>query len=116
MEALESLLTAYQGTLLFVSHDREFVEKVATRHIRIENKRISTFEGTMEEYEKALKQKEEGREAEERQMRITALEMRLAAIAARMSAPKKGDSPEKLNEEYLEIANLIREEKQKEIR
>lgn len=113
MEALESLLTAYQGTLLFVSHDREFVEKVATRQIRIENKRITTFEGTMEEYENALKQKEAGREAEERQMRITSLEMRLAAIAARMSAPKKGDNPEKLNEEYLEIANLIREEKKR---
>ncbi len=113
MEALETLLTAYSGTLLFVSHDRKFVEKVATRLIRIENKRISTFEGTMEEYEKAILLKEQGREAEERKMYITSLEMRLAAVAARMAKPVKGDSPEKLNDEYMQIANLIREEKRK---
>ncbi|MBQ4156764.1 MAG: ABC-F type ribosomal protection protein [Clostridia bacterium] len=115
MEALESLLSAYSGTLLFVSHDREFVEKIATRLLRIENKRISSFEGTPSMYEEMLIKKAQGREAEERKMRITSLEMRLAAIAARMAKPMKGDNPEKLNEEYESVVNLIREEKQNQL-
>ena len=114
LEALESLLTDYSGTLLFVSHDREFINKVATRMIRIENKRVTSFEGTIEEYERTLVQKEQGRAVEERKMYITSLEMRLAAIAARMAKPQKGDKPEALNEEYEKVADLIREEKRKE--
>ncbi len=114
LEALESLLLDYSGTLLFVSHDREFIEKVATRLIRIENKRITTFEGTIAECERAARQKEQGRAAEERKMYITSLEMRLAAIAARMAKPQKGDKPEALNEEYEKMVILIREEKRKE--
>ena len=43
---------------------------------------------------------------------ISSLEMRLAALAARMSAPKKGDRPESLREEYdrtvQELAELKR--------
>ncbi|MBQ6715247.1 MAG: ABC-F type ribosomal protection protein, partial [Clostridia bacterium] len=114
LEALESLLTDYSGTLLFVSHDREFINKVATRMIRIENKRVTSFEGTIEEYERTLVQKEQGRAVEERKMYITSLEMRLAAIAARMAKPQKGDKPEALNEEYEKVVDLIREEKRKE--
>ena len=111
MEALEDLLSGYQGTLLFVSHDREFVKKVATRLIFIKDKRISTFDGTIEEYQAAQEAAGRGKEEEDRKMRITSLEMRLAAIAARMSRPQKGDNPEKLNEEYEEVVNLIRAEK-----
>ncbi|MBE5792450.1 MAG: ABC-F type ribosomal protection protein [Clostridiales bacterium] len=114
LEALESLLSGYSGTLLFVSHDREFINKVATRMIRIENKRVTSFEGTIEEYERTLVQKEQGRAVEERKMYITSLEMRLAAIAARMAKPQKGDKPEALNEEYEKVVDLIREEKRKE--
>ena len=35
MEALETLLREYEGTLVFVSHDMEFVENVATERLRI---------------------------------------------------------------------------------
>ena len=114
LEALESLLSGYSGTLLFVSHDREFVEKVATRLIRIENQRVTTFEGTIAECERAARLKAQGRAEEERKMYITSLEMRLAAIAARMAKPQKGDKPEALNEEYEKVVDLIREEKRKE--
>src|SRR5699024_10210741 len=31
VEALEQLLTEYDGTLLFVTHDRQFMENIATR-------------------------------------------------------------------------------------
>ncbi|MFZ3035943.1 MAG: ABC-F family ATPase [Rugosibacter sp.] len=54
MESIESLNTAldkFTGTLIFVSHDREFVSSLATRIIEIKTDRsIVDYRGTYEEY------------------------------------------------------------------
>ena len=53
MEAIEALnyaLKAYEGTLIFVSHDREFVSSLATHVIEIKNQKFVSFKGTFEEY------------------------------------------------------------------
>ena len=46
---------------------------------------------------------------EDRRLAVTTLEMRMAALSARMAAPKKGDRPELLQAEYMEIAEKLRE-------
>ena len=106
LRALQALLTGYAGTLMFVSHDRAFVEAVATRLIFFEDARLRAFEGTLAQYDA---EQNRDRDAEARQLEITALEMRMAALAARMAAPKKGDKPEKLNAEYDELAQALRQ-------
>jgi ATPase subunit of ABC transporter with duplicated ATPase domains len=57
METIESLqigLERYPGTLIFVSHDREFVSALATRVIELKpGGVISDFRGTYDEYLKA---------------------------------------------------------------
>ncbi|MDO8863953.1 ABC-F family ATPase [Haliea sp. E1-2-M8] len=53
MEAIEALnlaLEHYDGTLIFVSHDREFVSSLATRVIEIKDRELVDFQGTYEEY------------------------------------------------------------------
>ncbi|MBI5919952.1 MAG: ABC-F family ATPase [Nitrosomonadales bacterium] len=53
MESIESLNTAldqFKGTLVFVSHDREFVSSLATRIIEISDKGVTDYNGTYEEY------------------------------------------------------------------
>jgi len=53
MEAIEALnlaLEHYDGTLIFVSHDREFVSSLATRVIEIRDHQLIDFQGTYEEY------------------------------------------------------------------
>tara|TARA_E500000331_G_scaffold354685_1_gene408335 strand:+ start:336 stop:1946 length:1611 start_codon:yes stop_codon:yes gene_type:complete len=53
MEAIEALnlaLEYFEGTLIFVSHDREFVSSLATRIIEIKDQRLNDFNGTYEEY------------------------------------------------------------------
>ncbi len=53
MESIESLnlaLENYQGTLVFVSHDREFVSSLATRIIDITPQGIVDFKGDYESY------------------------------------------------------------------
>jgi ATPase subunit of ABC transporter with duplicated ATPase domains len=53
METIESLqigLEKYPGTLIFVSHDREFVSSLATRIIEIKENEVVDFRGGYEEY------------------------------------------------------------------
>ncbi len=53
MESIESLnlaLDNYPGTLLFVSHDREFVSSLATRIIELTPYGVTNFSGSYEEY------------------------------------------------------------------
>ncbi|MBB1487737.1 ABC-F family ATPase [Oceanospirillum sediminis] len=56
MESIESLnlaLENYEGTLIFVSHDREFVSSIATRVIELKKDEVVDFKGSYEEYLKS---------------------------------------------------------------
>ena len=53
MESIESLnlaLENYPGTLMFVSHDRQFVSSLATRIIEIKDSGVVDFHGTYDDY------------------------------------------------------------------
>lgn len=54
-EALENMLLKYKGTILFVSHDRYFVKKLATSLIKFENGKAEFIKSNYEE----MKAKEE---------------------------------------------------------
>ena len=108
MEELEKLLASYGGTILFVSHDEEFIRKTATRIIRFEDGKLVTTEGGWDEMKKPV---QAGGTAADRSLEISRLEMRMAVLSARMARPAKGDHPEQLRQEYLELARKIREMK-----
>jgi aminoglycoside phosphotransferase/ABC-type lipoprotein export system ATPase subunit len=44
-EILEESLLDYDGTILFISHDRYFINKIATKIVRIENKKLVSYDG-----------------------------------------------------------------------
>jgi ATPase subunit of ABC transporter with duplicated ATPase domains len=50
IEALNAALEEYDGTVVFVSHDREFVSSVATRIIEITADDVRDFNGSYDEY------------------------------------------------------------------
>ena len=50
IEALNLALENYEGTLIFVSHDREFVSSLATRILDMKSDGIVDFEGKYEDY------------------------------------------------------------------
>ena len=50
IEALVAGLVAYDGTLIFVSHDRWFVSQLATRIVEIKADEVLDYQGTYEEY------------------------------------------------------------------
>lgn len=59
-EALENMLTDYSGTLLFVSHDRYFIKKVAEHLLSFENGKAKWYEYGYEEFlEKSVRNKDE---------------------------------------------------------
>lgn len=49
-EVLEENLMNYSGTLLFVSHDRYFLEKMTNKIWNLENKQMEVFLGNYDEY------------------------------------------------------------------
>ena len=110
MEELERLLACYGGTLFFVSHDEEFIRKTATRVIRFEHGRLHTLESPPETPAAVRKTVQPEKD---RDLAVTTLEMRLAALFARMAAPKKGDRPDQLQAEYLQLAEELRSLKTK---
>jgi ATPase subunit of ABC transporter with duplicated ATPase domains len=50
IEALVQALAAFEGTVLFVSHDRAFVSALATRILEVTEQGFRDFPGTYEEY------------------------------------------------------------------
>ena len=55
-EHLEDILKEYTGTLLFVSHDRYFVKKIANELLVFENNKIDYYPYGYEEYEEKRKE------------------------------------------------------------
>ena len=51
IEWLEEFLLGFKGTLLFVSHDRTFVQKLATRIIELDRGKLSSWQGTFQQYQ-----------------------------------------------------------------
>jgi ATP-binding cassette subfamily F protein 3 len=62
-EVLEEALCSFEGTICFVSHDRSFMDSIATKVFEVENGSVRTFLGNYSYY---LWKKEQEREEEQR--------------------------------------------------
>ena len=62
-ETLENMLKEYEGTVVFVSHDRYFVNKVADRLLVFENDKATFYSLTYAEYEVLEKERLEKQES-----------------------------------------------------
>src|ERR671933_341380 len=87
-EALEDALLKYRGTLLFVSHDRYFLRKLATRVVELEKGKLRNYLGGYDYYRSSrrLDAKEgEGRNRTRRRVR-PGLDKRKNVVATRLVA------------------------------
>jgi ATP-binding cassette subfamily F protein 3 len=55
-DVLLEAIASFSGTVIFVSHDRYFIDRLATRVLEVENGTVLTYEGNYEDY---LRKKEE---------------------------------------------------------
>ena len=94
VEALQKMVEDYEGTVLLVSHDRTFLDGCATRILRIEDRKLISFDGNLTDWEK--KQTES---KSEKKMDQILLELRLAEVISRLSTPN-GQNKEELEKEF----------------
>ncbi|MBA4603366.1 Vga family ABC-F type ribosomal protection protein [Thermoactinomyces mirandus] len=81
VEALESLLQQYEGTVIFVTHDRRFVQNTATRILVFEHRKIRLFDGTYDQYRRYKPQQKQN-DTEDRRL---VLETRISEVLGRLS-------------------------------
>jgi len=108
LEIVENVLKDYHSTLLFVSHDRRFVESIADHIMTIENHKIKVFKGNYKEYLDS-KNKCEDNDKEEIENEIFILQNRLSKVVGRLSMPSKKDDVVALDEEYNELLLKLKE-------
>lgn len=76
LEWLEDYLRKYKGTILMISHDRYFLDEVATKIILLENKKINIFHGNYTKYLKGNEERinKEFKDYKDQQKQIKAME------------------------------------------
>ncbi|GAA0379148.1 ribosomal protection-like ABC-F family protein [Bacillus horti] len=111
LEALEELISSYEGTIIFVTHDRQFVDRIATHVAVFNEQKIHYFQGNYAQYVEAEKQRAEAPEQITREQ-LLVLENKLQEVIGRLSLPAPSDNLEALEEEYQLILKQIKEVKQ----
>ena len=106
LEVVEEVLRDYEHSLLFVSHDRRFINSVANQIMIIEDHKLKIFKGGYEEY-MAGRTEVRNRVKDQIKEEILLLETRLTEVISKISMPSKKDNPERLEVEYREILGKI---------
>lgn len=110
LEVVEEALKEYDRTLLFISHDRQFIKSIADQIMTIEDKKINLFKGKYEEF---LYRKNKTIKEKEIEEKIILLNNRISVVMGKLNEPLEKEEKEKLEEEYLQIAAEIKNLKQR---
>jgi ATP-binding cassette subfamily F protein 3 len=105
-EALEDALSAFDGTVLLVSHDRALLDAVGTRTVAIEDCRLRVYQGGWAEYSRI---REERREAEASAKRSAASGAKASRAAAKPRTNGRGKPPGPSKNAVRRAAELERE-------
>lgn len=89
IETLENMLSDYEGTVLFVSHDKDFINKVSDTILILQNGKIERYEEEKSDIQESI------------------LEMRLTEIISKMSL--SNCEKEALEVEYSMVLNQLKE-------
>ena len=102
-EVLEETLSAFEGTLLFVSHDRYFINKVAGKIMSFENNRLITYPGDYTYYQEELQKAEKCKDLSNEKIRVLSSEKK-PSIGMVMNQDTRTESrSRKLNTKKSEI-------------
>lgn len=119
-EVLEDALSEYDGTMLCVSHDRYFINKLATKILAFDGSSVKIFEGNYDDYTSSLEEekvkkapaekkvneyqlrKERESAARKRRTRIAKLESAIAQLDS-----KKEEIQNKLNESSADYEAIL---------
>jgi ATP-binding cassette subfamily F protein 3 len=115
-EILEEALIGFAGTVVFVSHDRRFLENVSTRTLAFTKGGLDLFEGGFKDYGDALERARVARETDRQPLRGT---RRKEASPREVGRPAGADAKKKVREAAPEQAGAdahrTRREKMRDI-
>ncbi|MFA6409574.1 MAG: ATP-binding cassette domain-containing protein [Gammaproteobacteria bacterium] len=102
---LEKWLQNYDGTLLLISHDREFLDNVVNRIVHIENCKIETYTGNYSSFEeqRAEKLAQEKSLYEKQQAKIAHMQKYIDRFRAKASKARQAQSRMKLLEKMEKV-------------
>ena len=98
IESLENLLKSYDRPFIFVTHDEDFINNLASSLLIIKDKKIIQFNGNLREYKTRQKGYNKNIDKDE-----LLLDFRISSISSRLSMDISKDQREKLEEEYKEL-------------
>ncbi|NLJ64213.1 MAG: ABC-F family ATP-binding cassette domain-containing protein [Christensenellaceae bacterium] len=99
IEALEELLIGYTGSILFVSHDRVFIDSIADTLLIIEDKKLVSFKGNLAEYQKPKEISEDY---------DLLLDYKIAAVNSKLSMDISKEERAELEAKYKELVSKKR--------
>jgi ATP-binding cassette subfamily F protein 3 len=108
---LEAWLRKYQGTMLVISHDREFLDAVTDVTLHIENARLTRYGGNYSKFEemRALQMEQQQQAFSRQQEKIAHLQKFIDRFKAKASKAKQAQSRVKALERMEKIAPLLAE-------
>lgn len=91
---LEKWLKQYSGLLLFISHDRDFLDKLATKIIHIEHKKLNLYGGNYSTFEKqrALDLANQKQQHEKQQQQIKHMQEFIQRFKAKATKARQAQS------------------------
>lgn len=103
---LENWLKQYSGTILFISHDRDFIDAVATHILQFEHQQLNAYTGSYSSFEQQRAQKLAQQQAqyEKQQRRIGEIESFVNRFKAKATKAKQAQSRLKELARMTEIA------------
>lgn len=110
-EKIEDVLEEYCGVMLFVSHDRYFIRRLANKIIRIEEGKLITYDGGYQYYldkcRETKERKDFGDDYDRLADRIRQLECRLAFLSGELSRALDEEEKIKLDKEFISTAREL---------
>ncbi len=97
IEWVESYLRNYEGAVIIVSHDRQFLDNVVTKTVDVTQQQLATYEGNYSFYlrEKELREQIQQNAYENQQARIRQAERFIERFKAKASKARQVKSKEK---------------------
>ncbi|MCA6063211.1 ATP-binding cassette domain-containing protein [Thalassolituus marinus] len=91
---LEQYLKGYPGTLLFISHDRDFIDGVANNIVHLHNQSLTLYPGNYSAYERIRAEKLAQQQSvyEKQQERVAEIEKFVTRFKAKASKAKQAQS------------------------
>lgn len=103
---LEGYLKSYAGTLLFISHDRDFIDSVASHIVHLHQQTLTLYPGNYSAYERIRAEKlaQQQSQYEKQQVRIAEIDDFVRRFRAKASKAKQAQSRLKELERMERIA------------